>query len=118
APLYWLGRQAKPVGFVAAPPGGKVHAPPQIQDLVPVLLPPHKCFRAPLRRSPRALLDEKRCNAQREFAFPLAARGFSVAQNTHVSEPTKGIRRCLAPSNRKLALESGSRAETNSAPRD
>src|SRR3981189_1735464 len=77
-----------------------------------------KCFLAPLKRSLTKPLDEKRCSAQCEFAFASAARAFSAAQNTHVSEPTIDVRRWSVPSSRRHVLETGSPVETSSVPKD
>src|SRR5947209_18245604 len=58
------------------------------------------------------------CMAPREFAFPSAATVFWATRNMRAFEQTIEILRLSAPSNRRLAREIGSPAETNSVPRD
>src|SRR5437879_2087699 len=58
------------------------------------------------------------CMAPREFVFPRAATVFWVMRNMRAFEQTIEILRSSAPSNRRLAREIGSPAETNSVRRD
>src|SRR5713226_5625845 len=58
------------------------------------------------------------CMAPREFAFLLAATVFWAMRNMRAFEQTIRILRSSAPSNRRLAREIGSPAETNSVPTD
>src|SRR5467141_2112273 len=58
------------------------------------------------------------CMAQREFVFPWVTTVFWARRNMRAFEQTIEILRSSAPSNRRLAREIGSPAETNSVPRD